>query len=178
MTAKEIEKLSIYMDQLGINVQPRYGRAFIVSAIRLLRCQAKQGVLEGLPGLLEDVHMQIGEAIYTEAPQDVDSIRQLLTSIIEELEAIHQQYLADMESMKKFHGGSQLTADSLEVVMARLAVTPDLDTARLNVGQMFRLTVEQVIAAGTKTPQRLLEFTQSLRLCADNLNDEEDPESS
>ena len=69
-----------------------------------------------------------------------------------------------------------MIADTLEVVMARLAATADLDTARLNIAQMFRLVVEEIAVAGSDFPRRLREFSELLRQCMDSLDDDDDDE--
>ncbi|KAI5380700.1 hypothetical protein AA0117_g2096 [Alternaria alternata] len=97
-------------------------------------------------------------------------------TIAQELEAIHGQYLKDTEFLKSYYGGSHLIADTLEVVMARLAATADLDTARLNIAQMFRLVVEEIAVAGSDFPRRLREFSELLRQCMDSLDDDDDDE--
>ncbi|CAN9318351.1 unnamed protein product [Alternaria alternata] len=139
----------IKITQLEMHVPPQYDRVFIVTLTRLLRRAAKIQVLRELPGLLEDVKMQIGETV------DTDTAEEITTS---------------------YYGGSHLIADTLEVVMARLAATADLDTARLNIAQMFRLVVEEIAVAGSDFPRRLREFSELLRQCMDSLDDDDDDE--
>ncbi|CAN9251649.1 unnamed protein product [Alternaria sp. RS040] len=138
----------------------------------------KTEVLEELSTLLEDVEMQIGETVVDTdtANEDVEApqVRDLLEAIVQDLEATHGQYLKDMEFLKSYYGGSHLTADSLEVVMARLAATADLDTARLSIAQMFHQVVEEVAVAGTDFPRRSREFSKPLRQCMDSHDDDDD----
>ncbi|CAN9185669.1 unnamed protein product [Alternaria alternata] len=155
----------IKITQLEMHVPPQYDRVFIVTLTRLLRHAAKIQVLRELPGLLEDVKMQIGETVDTDTAEEITT-----------LEAIHGQYLKDTEFLKSYYGGSHLIADTLEVVMARLAATADLDTARLNIAQMFRLVVEEIAVAGSDFPRRLREFSELLRQCMDSLDDDDDDE--
>lgn len=54
---------------------------------------------------------------------------------------MYGQYLKNTEFLKSYCRGSRLIADTLEVVIAQLAATTDLDT-RLNVAQMLPLVVE------------------------------------
>ena len=82
--------------------------------------------------------------------------------------------LRDTEFLKSYYRGSQLIADTLEVVIARLAATTDLDTTKLNVAQMFPLVVEEVAVAGTDFPRRLRRFSELLRQCMDSLDDDDD----
>ncbi|CAN9170972.1 unnamed protein product [Alternaria alternata] len=142
----------IKITQLEMHVPPQYDRVFIVTLTRLLRRAAKIQVLRELPGLLEDVKMQIGETVDTDTAEEITTF------------------------LKSYYGGSHLIADTLEVVMARLAATADLDTARLNIAQMFRLVVEEIAVAGSDFPRRLREFSELLRQCMDSLDDDDDDE--
>lgn len=97
----------------------------------------------------------------------------MLKAVIQEREAMYGQYLKNTEFLKSYCRGSQLIADTLEVVIAQLAATTDLDT-RLNVAQMFPLVVEEVAVAGTDFPRRLRRFSELLRQCMDSLDDDDD----
>ena len=87
---------------------------------------------------------------------------------------MYGQYLKNTEFLKSYCRGSQLIADTLEVVIARLAATTDLDTTKLNVAQMFPLVVEEVAVAGTDFPRRLRRFSELLRQYMDSLDDDDD----
>ncbi|CAN9295057.1 unnamed protein product [Alternaria alternata] len=140
------KSLDILLSGHAITDQTRAEEA--VKDIKITKIQ----VLRELPGLLEDVKMQIGETVDTDTAEEITTVRELMKTIAQELEAIHGQYLKDTEFLKSYYGGSHLIADTLEVVMARLAATADLDTARLNIAQMFRLVVEEIAVAGSDFP--------------------------
>lgn len=97
----------------------------------------------------------------------------MLKAVIQEREAMYGQYLKNTEFLKSYCRGPQLIADTLEVVIAQLAATTDLDT-RLNVAQMFPLVVEEVAVAGTDFPRRLRRFSELLRQYMDSLDDDDD----
>jgi hypothetical protein len=65
-----------------MHVSPQYDRVFIVTLTRLLRRAAKIQVLRELPGLLEDVKMQIGETVDTDTAEEITTVRELIKPLL------------------------------------------------------------------------------------------------
>jgi hypothetical protein len=60
-----------------------------------------------------------------------------------------------------------LTDDALETVLARLATVPDVNGARLNAAQLFRLLVNLIGALGSDVDGRLEALEKMLETLRD-----------
>ena len=58
-----------------MHVHLQYSRAFVVASTWFLRHAAKIQVQKELPGLLEDMKMQIGETVDTDTAEEATTVR-------------------------------------------------------------------------------------------------------
>ncbi|KAF1843746.1 uncharacterized protein K460DRAFT_396975 [Cucurbitaria berberidis CBS 394.84] len=174
ITSTELVNLSEGLVMSGLHMHPKYSRAFLVGAINRLRRTPGTDISTLVRQVLDDTKLQIGTS--TIAGEELAStklapLRSLLDTIGKEVGEIRVMHTQDMENIKKV-AGAHVTGDSLEVVMARLAVVPDVDTARLNISHLFRLVVEVVSSQSTGTDRRLRELQKQLESFRDGIDQE------
>jgi hypothetical protein len=176
ITPTELVALSQGIATNGLAVHVRYARAFLVAAVRQLR-RDPEVFSEHVAEILADCKLQIGPEDMVAGGEiglsEVAPLRDLLDALVQEVKGIRATNAKQMETLRNY-AGAHVTSDALEAVTAKLSTGTDVDAARLNVAQLFRLLVNLIGALGSGVDERLEGLNKLLETLRDGIDEELD----
>jgi hypothetical protein len=96
-----------------------------------------------------------------------------LDALAQEVKGIRATNKKQMGTLKDY-AGVHLTGDELWTVLARLATVPDVDGARFNAAQLFRLLVTLIGALGSDVDERSEALKKMLETLRDGIDEDLD----